>query len=108
MNLVSLKLSDEEKKEMSEPTALANLPEYGWGTRIELNDEQIANLGMPALPKVGEFMMIQARVKVMSVSQYDRADQDSERSISLQITDMAVGPDEKPAPEAKDVLYKGK
>ena len=96
MELKNMKMSDEESKEY-DGSVVASKPEYPYGLQITLNDDAIDKLGLPALPQVGSTMIITARVEVCSVSQYERQDQDKERSVSLQITDMALGPDQKPS-----------
>lgn len=106
MELVSMKMNAEEQAEYAGPTALADKPEYSYGTQISIDDDKIDALGFHALPQVGETMMIQARVTVIGVSQNQYEGGDNERCVRLQITDMAIGPDTTPSNPSK-VLYGG-
>lgn len=103
MELKSMKMSDEEAAK-GEPCAVVDPPAYPYGLSITLNDETITKLGLAALPAAGQKMMLHARVEVTSVSQYEQKDNDKERSIGLQITDMAVEADRGEA-DAATVMY---
>ena len=63
---------------------------YPYGLAIQLEDDQLKKLGLTNLPKVGATLMLRARVTVRSVSTNEGADRQSHRSVSLQITDLAV------------------
>lgn len=108
--LVNMKRSDEElKKETEGATALAgDAPEYPWGLRLSLRDDDLTKLGINDLPTVGGKLMLMARVEVVDVSQYRSTAADGDtRNVGLQITDMAVGPDQ-PETTVADRLYRKK
>ena len=64
-------------------------PKYPYGLSLCLDDETLAKLGITTLPEVGAVMQLVARVEVCSVSQYENQ-KDSDKSVNLQITDMAL------------------
>lgn len=104
MSLVNMKMSAEEAKEQYGSSPVQDAPEYPYGLSIDLDEEALAKLGMPALPQVGQKMMITARVEVRSVSQFDSQGGDKEQRVCLQITDMELGADKAQA-EPEQVLY---
>lgn len=108
--LVNMKRSAEDlKKEAEGATALASdAPEYPWGLRLSLRDEDLTKLGIKDLPTVGGTLMLMARVEVVDVSQYRSTAADGDtRNVGLQITDLALGPDQ-PARDTADILYDNK
>lgn len=104
MSLVNMKMSSEEAQEQYGGSMACDAPEYPYGLCINLDEEGLAKLGMPALPSVDQTMMITARVKVVSVSSRDSSGGDKEQNVSLQITDMEIGPDQ-PAKDPGQSLY---
>lgn len=64
-------------------------PDYPWGTRLNLDEEQIAALGLKAMPAVGAPVGVEAVATVISVSEEQR-DGKTFRRLELQITDMAI------------------
>jgi len=108
MSLVNMKLSPSEEKKYSDSLAV-DRPQYPYGLRIDLSNEAIEKLGLAALPQVGQYMTLTARVEVCCVSQYDSKDSPggASKSVGLQITDMALGPDtkEKSSDEYANDLY---
>lgn len=98
---------EEAKKEYGiEPNDADNLPKYPYGLSIHLDDDTLAKLGITDLPKVGTSMLAQITVTVTGTSQ--RATQSGKEGetmrtcVDLQITDMDLAPESKPA---ADVLY---
>lgn len=89
MALKSLKISAKEAKKQNEPVAVGNEDRYPWGTRLDLNKDSLDKLGIKDLPAVGTKMMIEAKVTVIATRQTARED-DTTRSLELQITDMAI------------------
>jgi len=87
-DLVSLKRTPaeikDEKSEMYEP------PEYDYGTRLCFDDEALKKLGIGAV-RVGDEMMLTARVKVVSYSE-NESERHKHRSADLQVTDAALSP----------------
>ncbi len=92
-----MKMSPEEKKEYAEPTMAVDAPAYPWGLCVRLDEDAIAKLGIKKLPAAGEMMQLMARVEVRSVGLNDSKDGGENRNMELQITDMALGADEKPS-----------
>lgn len=93
MKMMSMKMSKKEKEKMSTAMpAAADGPEYPYGICLNLEKEEIDKLGL-GTPKAGSSMMLHAMVEVKSVTVSDQADGKGYKSLSLQITDMAL---EKP------------
>lgn len=90
MAMVNMKMSREEAKEYSEPTAM-DAPEYPYGLCLDLDDDALEKLGITSLPAVGTQMTITARVYVKSTSAYNTQGGESESRMSVQITDMEIG-----------------
>lgn len=81
INLKITRKTDDEKE-----TAIAspdNQDGYPWGTRINLEQDTLDKLGIKKLPAVGDELMIEAKVRVISVRESDNS-----KSVELQITDM--------------------
>lgn len=89
MALVSMKMSREEAKEISQPSMM-DAPEYPYGLCLDLDDDALEKLGITVLPKVGTEMLINAKVVVKSVSSYDTQGGEAEARVSLQVTDMEI------------------
>ena len=54
MKLVSMKLDKKrEDDDCASPCGEVERPDYPWGTRLNLADEQLAKLGLPAMPAAG-------------------------------------------------------
>lgn len=64
-------------------------PDYPWGLRINLDENQIEALGLKALPAVGGPVGVEAVAMVISVSEEQR-DGKAIRRMELQITDLAI------------------
>lgn len=106
--MISMKMSDEEKKEYGSPSLVSGQSDYPYGLCLTLDDEQLESLGINDLPEAGKSMVIQARVLVTNVNQRPDDDDDGkpEATIQLQITDMEIGPDRQEDGKAKR-LYSG-
>lgn len=104
MAMVSMKMSQEEALEQYGSSAVSEAPQYPYGTQIRLDDEALERLGLPVLPKVGETMIITARVEVQSTSEHQDMIGGTDKCATLQITDMEVGPDKQESDPAA-VLY---
>lgn len=88
--MISMKTSQNKKQTTLLDGAVASdEPEYPYGLRISLDKDSLAKLGITELPEVGATMVLQARVEVVSVSQYDSSEGKSQ-DMSLQITDMSL------------------
>lgn len=111
MKLTSMKLDPKAMEEKYKgDTMPVERAMYPWGLQVNLDNDALETLGLTKLPAVGKPMMLVARVDVTSVSENETQDggkKRSNRSVSLQITEMALGPDEKgDEPKAQDALYK--
>lgn len=101
-NLVSMKLTPKQKKEMTEPFPLDE-EKFPFGLRIDLQDEQVSKLGLEGVAAGTEVkVMALANVKGVRVNDTDRKGKNI--SVELQITGMAVdtGKSDK---EKADVLF---
>ena len=94
MKMVSMKMSNKET-EAAAP-APAEAPEYGYGTCLRLDKEQIGKLGI-GKPAAKDEFLLHAKVFVKEVTVTDVAEGEGYESLELQITDMALEPAEKPA-----------
>lgn len=101
-----MKLTKKDKSDLKESAVLSEAPEFPWGLSVNLDEDSLEKLKVEKLPEVGdEFEMI-ATVKATAVSENEDED-GTRRSVSLQITDMALfHAGDKGKPE--DRLYGGK
>lgn len=87
----NLKLSEKKKEELSATEAASDAPQYPWGTRISLEEEQIALFPELQDVSVGDEMEATIRVRVKSVSE-NESEEGGKKSryqrVELQITDM--------------------
>ena len=89
MKMVDMELdADEAKEQLS--TESVDAPKYSYGLKLSLNNDSIDKLGIPALPAVGQKMMVHAMVEVCCISEYDSKEGGKNRSMELQITEMAL------------------
>jgi hypothetical protein len=105
--LVNMKIDPKEReKKYAESTVAADGPVYPWGLGLTLDDESLDKLGITKLPTVGKSYTLVAKCDVTSVSESE-SDMGSRRSVSLQITDLALDfSDEKK--DAGESLYPAK
>ena len=95
--LISMKRSNKDKrKDMGKCAPIDCIaPDYPWGLCLNLESDELDKLGLTNLPKVGTEMPITATVKVTRVSQSASEnggkEADEHRSVSLQITAIAIG-----------------
>ena len=90
MKQVSMKRSKAERENSASTVMEGESPDYPWGLRITLNDEQLDALGLGRLPVVGGKVKIEATAAVQSVSDEAVDDGKRNRRVELQITDLAV------------------
>lgn len=86
--MVSLKLTPKAKKEQNE-LAEYKPPEYGYGTQISLEDDQLKKLGLSSDMKVGTELEIKGKVTVKGL-QKSAGEHGEHESLQLQITDMDI------------------
>lgn len=90
------------KKNNDSPELVSSDEEYPYGTRIDLNDEHVALLGVDKCD-VGDEVMVYAKAKITSKSQHERNKGTDTKHVELQITDMQVIKD---SGDVKDRMYK--
>ena len=89
MQMKSMKLSPADKKaEEKSMEVSSDSQEYPWGLTLRLEQDTMDKLSTGEL-KVGDELMMQAAVRVTSVSSHD-GEGGSESSASLQITEMGL------------------
>lgn len=88
--MISMKMSKSERKKSSGPIAVGEEgPDYPYGLCLDLNKTVLEKLGLDALPRVGEKMVLTAKVEVVRVSS-SAGKGHSDRTLGLQITDMEL------------------
>lgn len=106
--MISMKLTAAEAKSETMLGEAAELPEYPYGLTLCIDDEMLAKLGIDVanLPKIGAVFYIEAKAEVCSTSQYANQN-DTDTSISLQITDMSLSTtdDDAGKPDVAKRLY---
>lgn len=100
-----MKLAPQQKTEMMAGGPEMSQEEYPYGLCIRLDEDTITKLGIDGLPNAGDAMTVTAKAVVKSVSLNEYENEGARRTIELQITDMAVGPADKPKKSAADILY---
>ena len=103
---MDMKLSEMEKKE-GEINSVLEKPSYPYGLRIYLDPDSVKKLNLKD-PQVGDKMMLEATVEVMSVNAEMVKGDVKELSVGLQIKEMVLesGEEEKAEVKAEDVIYK--
>ena len=69
-----------------------DMPKYPYGLKIHLGQEEMEKLDFKSAPRVGDKFMLKGFVVVSSVSESENEGEAKERSVSLQITNMLLGP----------------
>ena len=100
-----MRLSEEEKKDFSTPS-LPKAPKYPHGLRIHIDADSLKKLGVEGIPKVEDKVKFEADAMVMSVDKHEVNGDESEISISLQITDMYfVDKEKKEEKTSTTIMY---
>jgi hypothetical protein len=108
MKLVSMKIDPAQQREKYAESVAPEAPRYPYGLCLRLEDDDVEKLGLDKLPAVGKTVTVQAKAMVESVSenQYtEGGEARTRRSVSLQITDLAISGGGNG--DAGDKLYKG-
>ena len=101
-NMVSMELSDDQKLDSPMPIAMPTKPDYPWGLRITLTDQEFAKLGLdPADASVGEVFHFFALARVTCISVNDGPDGKCCR-LEAQIEDLAVESEDEENEEHKE------
>lgn len=89
--MVSMKRSktDKRKDAGDGPSMTSIAPDYPYGLVIHMDQDEMAKLKMP-MPKPGDEMMIEVKVKCTACRMSAVEGADEENSCDLQITDMAI------------------
>lgn len=95
MSLVNMKRTKKDKGVITDSPVSPNEDAYPYGLEVNLEDESLKKLGLSSLPEAGETMTMLAQVKVSRASATDTANGGKRKSLSLQITDMALKAKEK-------------
>ena len=93
-NLVDMKRKTEEKIEGQTEMCCGDQEDYPYGLQIRLDNETIEKLGIP-LPEVGKEVNIVAKAKITSASERSVEGGEADRSVELQITEMAISKPER-------------
>lgn len=97
----SLKISAKKAKEKNQPmVAMSEEDRYPYGTRIDLDKDSLEKLGIKTMPAVGTEMMIECKVTVIAVRE-SASQENTSRSMELQITAMDIEADEDEVPEGE-------
>lgn len=90
MKLVSMKRTDEQQH--ADPVCCPgeqDMPDYPYGTRINLNDPELNALGLADLPPAGSPLKLAAVGIVMGVRE-EQVDGKLHRSLEIQITELGL------------------
>lgn len=105
MELKNMKLPPPAaEKATCDPCVMYPREDYPWGLKLHLESESLDALGVAELPEVDTIVTIQAKAKVVSVNTSASANAKAHRSVSLQITDLGIGP-AKAKKSSEDVFY---
>jgi len=90
MKLVNMK-QEPEKAQVAEVSSMKHdAPAYPYGLKLYLDAKALAKLGIKELPKVGKTMKLEATVEVCDISMNESQMYGENKSMGLQITDMAL------------------
>lgn len=90
--LKSMKIEQGEAEKLYGPAStMSEQPQYPYGLRLSLDDASLNKLDVSQLPRVGEKMMIEAVVEVVSVSAHE-SKEGPRRTLDLQITELCLEP----------------
>ena len=109
MNMVSLALDDEEKLDMVQPMKVDSLPEFPYGLRICISQDEMAKLGIdPEDVQVGGYFMAHVYCCITSMSSDKKSDGSEYHRMEAQIEQMEILGDDaeaEPPPPKKGLLY---
>jgi hypothetical protein len=96
MKQVSMKLAppeptSAEKMYPSMACGPDSTPEYPYGLRICLQEEQLKALGLTELPETGTTVTISAKGEVSSTSAYDDQNRGVQRTLEIQLVSLGLG-----------------
>lgn len=90
--LVSMELSDEQKLDTATPIPVKSedMPQYPYGLRICLSQDELEKLDLEADCEVGDVIDLRAFARVTSVSKNQMSDGSQQCRVELQIEQLAV------------------
>ncbi len=96
MKMKSLKISRDEAKlreTLAQPEAVKDTgPRYPWGLEITLDKDTISKLGINVADySAGDVVEFTAKAEISSISKRDTVGSGADKSMGLQITDLAFG-----------------
>jgi len=106
--LVSMKLPPRDDGAIRSRSVVADEgPRFPFGLTLHLETEVIEKLAMESMPNIGDEIPMMAMVKVERISVSKDADSGKvEKSLSLQITSMALGEEkEENEMSVEDILF---
>lgn len=90
MKLVSMKRSEAAKSDAMECSPChGDMPDYPYGTRLNLDEEQLAQLGITAMPAAGATVLIEAKGMVTGMRE-EHIDGKLRRGLEIQITELGL------------------
>lgn len=91
MKLFSMKRQKDEKNDdkACDPCH-AESPDYPYGTRLNLEEDQLESLGLKAMPAAGAQIRIEGVGEVIGVRE-EQIEGKIRRSLEIQITDLGLG-----------------
>jgi hypothetical protein len=90
MKLVSMKRSDEAKDDAMEcKPCQGDMPDYPWGVRLNLDEEQLSQLGIGPMPTAGAVVLIEAKGMVTGMRE-EHIDGKLRRGLEIQITELGL------------------
>lgn len=100
MKLHSLKRKpkdqEEHKEEVCSPCGDYKEPDYPWGTKLCLDQESIAAMGLTFLPEAGSPISLSAVGIVALVSEESVEGGEKQQRLEIQITDLGLAMAERP------------
>lgn len=87
VRLRDMALTRSEQREMIEPADIGDAPEFPFGLRLHLDEDELQKLGID-LPEIGESFVVVGIGTVTSVSQHQREDHTSQH-VEVQLEKLA-------------------
>ena len=109
MNLKDMVIGEEKRKDMAEPSLVADQPKYPYGLTLSLDNDTLKKLELGGIPKVGDKKMLLAVAEVVSVSQDEGRGDEKAYNVRLQIQklDCKAGEEEQKSSSVSEKLYGG-
>ena len=90
MNLINMKKPKEKVKETSEAPISSDEERYPWGLRLNLDDDELKKITSLKDIEAGATVSIEGIGKVVSVTVNDTEKEGKNRSVSIQIQQIAI------------------